>query len=550
MQGFRWGRLVIIVVGLLLVTAECSARLVSRTVEDVAKEGGAKVSAIQTEIARAPTQAPRPTGAPATKVVVAPTAAPGQPTVMPATPLSPQAAATKAACDAHQEVKVGGSFPYPPYHTWQLAAIMSACGNKVKISVISLSEEEQRYWLEGRDQAPGQGELRLLVTTHNSCVLSKECEEIDGIGESNGADAIVVRPQVVNWDDAWNVEVVTGVVGGVSEYFAKASPWACGYRDIGGVKPLLDVGPALDFWVKNPAYRVYVGYEPNVADALQKVPGSRILMSSKLFVGIHDIVASNVKNSRSEVILRALLANLEAFNFVMEKPREAWQVLYDWAGSDPDRQEILGYTDFDSWWTDMSREAMFTGEQKVFLFGSGKTNILVQRMREAQQVFTKYPTFRRNDPVPYAVPVRDPSALVNDWFINQMKADPRMQKKVTPPNVNVNLSAFAPPGTGSKVLSEFPQFNVNALFREGTAEFKDPAAARSELGLRVTNCLRLFKVTLEIQTGSEVVSRTMGDRLNQELVRGQGVPQNKIMVSQKSGIPAGQIRIAILGSEE
>lgn len=593
--------IVTIALVILCIGLEISTGVLSKTF-------GPQISAMQTQIAKLTASGPASTAVPPGAVGIPPVpvatqvpsgqvqptvraTAPTGTTTVPAQPPAAvtQAAAAAAACQGKPEIDVA-LVPFGPYFLWVLPSATGAdCRNGVKLNFVLLEKEEElvqwvtytapdkyfppltpevqkdpRYVL--RKDATGKTVTRMVLTTQNSCVFYGNCRLVSVLGVSDKNDALLVNtqanPPISTWDDIAKRRYLGGAVGNVNEYMPKAMGLSCGRSFAGDFQPRLTSEQAgLDF-VKGQA-DVLSDYEPYITDALKKMGGrARVAVSSGSFVGILDVVLTSSETDPN-ITAKAVASMREAMvQGFAGKPEDMWDKIWTWANTGTpeqvaDRMAILGpYTSHGDWWPDIEREALFTPEQELYVFGAGKS-ILVERVSLAQQTFAFSPSFHSggsaNDPrVFFPAKVNntyvDPNVFVDSRAIDLIRNDPRMKVPVKVPNNNIRFTSFAPNSTGTTVLSNLPLLDVQ--FRTGSADFADPVKAQSELADRTLQCLKFFKVNLRITVSNDDLGQTRADRVKIFLTRNLAVPEYKIVVVRTNTVAPGTVQFAIVGNEE
>lgn len=237
----------------------------------------------------------------------------------------------------------------------------------------------------GQCDALKAGDYDALATTLSTLRLCGEGTTIAiPLGQSAGADAIVVKEGVESWNDVFE-HAIAFAGNGVSEFMAC---FASHTANTPLKLPLRydDAAKAVDAWINSGVEQdiaSVAAWEPEVSRALAAVPNSRILLSSKDVRIIWDVLAFS--KTRTDADRKPFDAFTRAYYHALldlsNDNAAAFTRMMDWAQGSEDRTALLATTDSAAFAADMDREAYATLRDAATLMNEGTT--LRNRLEEA-----------------------------------------------------------------------------------------------------------------------------------------------------------------------
>ena len=355
---------------------------------------------------------------------------------------------------------------------------------------------------DGQCEALKSGEYDGLATTLDA---TRKCGlgVVVGvpIGQSAGNDAIVVKPDVETWSEIFDFAIAfTGY--SVSEYMAcfashtAAAPMRQPVRTD-------EAGEAVDRWINSgPEQDIasVVAWEPEVSRALEAVPGSRVILSSRDVRILWDVVEFPTEKLLADP--RPYTAFTEAYYAALldltRDPRSAMQRMVEWAGDDEGRQALLTTTVPEVFEEELTFEAFATLRDAGFLMEAQDT--LKNRLEEADF----YWSYCGVD-VP---PVDDLSALIASELVLEARNNSSLlgQPNSRPGTQVFQVTDFtnAEAVRDDEIASERVLFEtgVDIEFLANRTDFRDPQAAADTLANAVRFLRTCDVCILEVQGSS------------------------------------------------
>lgn len=436
----------------------------------------------------------------------------------------------------------------------------------VEIRVVNLTGKEalQCEWVrgeavEGELEPPGPEVVaRLLCTTLDSARFCPECVVPLAIDNSVGADAIVVKGEIKNWNDIFKYKAV-GTGCSVSQYFISTLAWAMGEK-LSNWIPADDAEPAMNQWLADPNIKTAVLWEPYVSDALQQMPGSWIALSTKSWTGIWDVVVTK-RGDFNQAVYGALAAYVQFLNLQMRNQAEAWNVLTDWANQNKE-SGALGYDNSDEFYGDLALTAQATLRDNIQLFVLDP-EVLTQRIKEVNEVMSLYPCLDEDGKPLRLPPLQEPKDMLDRRYIERLRAENSLDTADRPINDRISLSRVAPlEGEVSKEVERVIARSEDVFieFESDSADFKFPRQAEETIEKIYVRLLRLTKQTILDLTGgyampkgcmemnpttkqwqpcTDVVGRDLAirraNKVRDILINLYGIPQERVRLTTDQG---------------
>lgn len=396
----------------------------------------------------------------------------------------------------------------------------------------------------GQCEALKAGEYQALATTLDA---TRKCGPGAAvaipIGQSAGNDAIVVKPGVETWNDIFEHAVAfTGY--SVSEYMACFASHSANAAIALPVRTD-DAAAAVDAWINEGAEQnilSVVAWEPELSRALEAVPGSRAILSSRDVRILWDVLqvgsAQFAENPAPyQAFARAYYAALKDLT---QSPDAALARIVEWAGDDPARLALLTTTDPAAFRADLDREAFATLRDASILMDHRQT--LVNRLDEAA-FYWEY----CGVPVP---PAENPEALILPDLVQTAFADGSL---VDAPEARPSAELFQVSDfTNASAVTDQQIQEARVLFEKGVeieflanrTDFRQPAEALATLGEAVRFLRTCQDCVLQVQGGaaypgaricptcqpadSDALAVARGQRVYEELLARFDVPEAQL----------------------
>lgn len=346
------------------------------------------------------------------------------------------------------------------------------------------------------------GDYDALATTLSTLRLCGEGTTIAiPLGQSAGADAIVVKQGVESWNDVFE-HAIAFAGNGVSEFMAcfashtANTPLKLPLRYDSAAK-------AVDAWINSGVEQdiaSVAAWEPEVTRALNAVPNSRILLSSKDVRIIWDVLAfSKVKTDADRAPFDAFTrAYYRSLLDLGNSSSAAFTRMMEWAAGNEERTALLATTDDEAFDADMDREAFATLRDAATLMSEGTT--LRNRLDEAA-FYWRY--------CQHAVPqLPSDDVMIDSSFVLKAREDATL---VGNPNDRPSAEVFQVTDfTNREAVTDDQIAGARKIFETGVeieflpnrTDFRDPAAALSTLEDAVRFLRTCADCVLEVQGSS------------------------------------------------
>lgn len=355
---------------------------------------------------------------------------------------------------------------------------------------------------EGQCEALKSGEYDGLATTVDA---TRKCgpgvAAAIPIGQSAGNDAIVVKPDVDTWSEIFDYAIAfTGY--SVSEYMAcfASHTAAAPMRQVIRTD---EAAEAVDLWINSgPEQDIasVVAWEPEVSRALDAVPGSRAILSSRDVRILWDVIEFPTAKVESDPAPFAAFtaAYYAALLDLTNDPGAAMRRMVEWAGDDEGRQALLTTTVPEVFEGDLSLEAFATLRDAAFLMENRAA--LLSRLEEAG-FYWRYCGVDVPD-------VDDLSALIAPDFVLAARQNNALLGQ---PNERPGTQVFQVTDfTNAEAVSDQEIEGARVLFETGVdieflanrTDFRDPEAALETLANAVRFLRTCGDCVLEVQGSS------------------------------------------------
>ncbi len=546
----------------------------------------------------------QPTTAPGqpTRVAAQPTTAPGQPSPVPGQPtVRPTVPAnatgvptalpkTTAAANNLPTVQFGVSPEFPAYNVALLVAAKTGLPRGVNAEVIVLENDEYACdWVWNKDPSDyyptlsaeakndakykksAPNVLRVLFTTQSSVFMCPDNFKAPKtslrmpivIGMSRGADALTAKDRIVDaqgrvlavsetYDDMLNNTIVGTGFASTTEYLIKMLSLIFD-RPVGQFVHADDPESAVNIWANGSDLTVGT-WDPYTQDALNMTKfNPRVMVSTANIAAIIDVWGVKPDPSLNATEQRAILAYCDAFAQMHRDPEGTWLAIKEYVDANPDAYDALGkdsYNDYQAWWDGVGAEAMMSCEANYRLYATAKP-ILTTFVDLPKEVFGRpgNQTFKRNTGA-QPIPPYSAKEIIDDSFLLALKNEPIVKEVVKVQNHDFQLTKFAPPSTGRKVLSKLPFLMPNSkMFKPDSPEFAASSdEIRAEFNSKIVRVLQFMRVNVQITASLDPTAQSRAERVR-ALLSSLGVPGDKVIVTGQNG-PAGAVSFAIVGTEE
>lgn len=398
----------------------------------------------------------------------------------------------------------------------------------------------------GQCEALRAGEYDALATTLSTLRLCGEGTSIAiPLGQSAGADAIVVKEGVERWDDVFD-HAIAFAGNGVSEFMACFASHTAN-------KPLQlplrydSASDAVDAWINSGVEQdiaSVAAWEPEVSRALAAVPNSRVLLSSKDVRIIWDVLAySRTKTDADRAPFEAFTrAYYRALLDLSKDSGAAFTRMMEWAEGDEARTALLATSDAAAFAADMDREAYATLRDAATLMNEKVT--LRNRLDEAA-FYWRY--------CQHAVPdLSSDDVMIDGSFVLAAREDDTL---VGNPNERPSGEVFQVTDfTNREAVTDDDIAGARLIFETGVeieflpnrTDFRDAAAALSTLEDAVRFLRTCADCVLEVQGSSALpgaaLARNAASQADADalaVARGRKVYDTLI---QQFDVPEAQLR--------
>jgi hypothetical protein len=427
-----------------------------------------------------------------------------------------------------------------------------AWGVEIEIVMMTGGEESQCAWVKGELDPPELGVSRLLLTTHNSAYVCGDMKVVWVIGQSNGTDGLLVRlDSVKTLNDVFLYPVTGCGYGSVSEYFVKLIAWALQIEKIQWI-PQEDAGPAKDAFIADPSIKTAALWEPHLSAGKIAVEGSDILLSTKSWAGIFDVVVMKSDEQFNENIARALGAYVQFLNLQMKNFDESWNLMY----SQDDTFDMVGYAqdEKDFFEADLAGEAQATLKNNIALFLTSP-EVLKTRFDEVSKVLSVYPPLDKDGRVKQITQVASDS-YIDSRYVVWLREQASLETNDEPINPNIILSENIPlDKVGEQVTKKLIAQLADVYFEfiGGSTDFVSENSTKSLLNKVIVPITRLMPrdFVIELTGGYAMPTPCQGctdeggvslalqraEKVKQTLVNEYKIPANRIVVSQNVRSP-------------
>lgn len=354
----------------------------------------------------------------------------------------------------------------------------------------------------GQCEALKAGEYDALATTIDA---TRKCGQgvvaAIPIGQSAGNDAIVVKPGVDTWSEIFDFAIAyTGY--SVSEYMACFASHTAAAPIRQQVRAD-DAAQAVDMWINSgPEQDIasVVAWEPEVSRALESVPGSEVILSSRDVRILWDVIEFPADKVRQDPA--PFTAFTEGYYAALldltRDPASALRRMVEWAGDDEGRQALLTTTVPELFEAELSLEAFATLRDAAFLMEDLTT--LQSRLEEAG-FYWRYCGVDVPD-------VPDLTSLVAPQFVLEARENVAL---LAQPNERPGTEVFQVTDyTNAEAVSDAEIAGARVLFETGVdiefvanrTDFRDPAAALDTLANAVRFLRTCSDCILEVQGSS------------------------------------------------
>jgi len=371
------------------------------------------------------------------------------------------------------------------------------------LQLVDVYAEDVNLDESGQCQALKDGDYEALATTLDA---TRKCGEgvvmAIPLGQSAGNDKIIVKPGVETWNDVFEHSVAF-TDASVSQYMACFASHSAN-QPIRLAEPFGDAAEAVDAFINSGAeqnIQSVVAWEPEATRALQKVPGSRVILSSKDVRILWDVIEfSKDRVSKDTAPFTAFTkAYYQALQDLTRDKASTVARIADWQGREGSAPGLVTTTDLAAFTTDMDNEAFATLRDAQILMEEQRT--VLNRLEEAgfywQYCGVTLPA------------VSNLAALIDPRFVQDLAAaEPslRGQANELPSKEAFQVSDFTDAAAVTDAQIQAAQVifeqGVNIEFQPNRTDFKNPAAAYDVLQNAVRFLRTCRDCILQVQGGA------------------------------------------------
>ncbi len=427
----------------------------------------------------------------------------------------------------------------------------------VSITLVDLSSDidKQCDWVAGRlpNDKPAQGVTRMLFTTQNQARLCDGVQAVMVIDQSSGADQIITRPEITNFNQLLSAPVSLAGGCSVSEYLYRTLAWAFGSTNNANLKLATGAPEAQTNFAKDPSIKTLVTYVPFTDDAM-KVSGSKKFFDTEHWAGIVDMAVIKADNNTNPAVQRFMAAWFDFVKLEQENYDQAWPILDEYHKSHREETLIGDYTHdaLKDELTNLVAQATYQDNLRMMV---QDTNVLQARFNEVDAIQREFPCSQGGQ-------VAKPSSLsvkqmIDGRYIQALQNDQKVQTSAKPLSKRrVTLSTTVPL---EQALSSSSQQLIGQLssvyveFQPDSDQFVDENDARDKIErnfaaiLRLTNNTKLallggyavpFGCTnCDDVSGSELAKKRSA-RVAQLLTEELKIPKERVTVASDVRKPA------------
>lgn len=347
------------------------------------------------------------------------------------------------------------------------------------------------------------GDYEALATTLDA---TRKCGEgvvmAIPLGQSAGNDKIIVKPGVETWNDVFEHSVAF-TDASVSQYMACFASHSAN-QPIRLAEPYGDAAEAVNAFINSGAeqnIQSVVAWEPEATRALQQVPGSRVILSSKNVRILWDVIefSKDRVSQNTEPFTAFTKAYYQALQDLTRDKASAVARIVDWQRREGSAAALVTTTDLAAFTADMDNEAFATLRDAQILMAEQST--VLNRLDEAgfywQYCGVSLPA------------VSNLAALIDPRFVQDLAAaEPslRGQANELPSQEAFQVSDFTDAAAVTDAQIQAAQVifeqGVNIEFQPNRTDFKNPAAAYDVLQNAVRFLRTCRDCILQVQGGA------------------------------------------------
>jgi|GEM_PF-3298313 len=406
----------------------------------------------------------------------------------------------------------------------------------------------------GQCAALKAGDYEALATTLDA---TRKCGEgvvmAIPVGQSAGNDKIIVKQGVDTWNNVFE-HAVAFTDASVSQYMACFASHAAN-QPIRQAVPFGDAAEAVDAFINSGAeqnIQSVVAWEPEATRALQTVPGSKVLLSSKNVRILWDVIEfSKGRVAADRAPFAAFTkAYYQALQDLTRDPAVAVARIAEWQEREGSAAGLVTTTALEAFRADLDNEAFATLRDAQILME--EQNTVLNRLDEAafywQYCGVELP------------PVSNLASLMDPGFVTELAAaDPglRGQASEMPSGEAFQVSDFTDAAAVTDAQIQAAQVifeqGVNIEFLANRTDFKDPAAAYEVLQNAVRFLRTCRDCVLQVQGGaaypgsricpscsptdSDALAVSRGQQVYTELLRRFDVPEAQLRLMAQPHAP-------------